>query len=354
MLEAQGHLQVLRRRAGTDRRGPHGPRRHGARAARRERSGQVNAREDHRRGAARATAATLRLDGEEVSFATTADAAAQRRRRRLAGAQPVRGPRPAVATCSRSASRCAGRSWTARRWSARPAGARRPRPRRLPLRQQVGELSLAQRQLVEVAKALVTEPRVLMLDEPTSALEAASTEMLMGVVRVLRERDVAVVFVSHILQEVMALSDEVTVLRDGSRRDRGRAARAALDADDRRGDARREGGQGARSGGPRTRGDGAGRARARRRRRRRPPTRAPPSAAAALKDVSVKGGSRAWTSRRGPARSSASPASPAPGTRRCSSWSPVSAASAAASDRCPAVASSRARCAARSPPASRW
>jgi ABC-type sugar transport system ATPase subunit len=85
----------------------------------------------------------------------------------------------------------------------------------LPLRTKVAELTLAQRQLVEVAKALVTNPRVLVLDEPTSALEAASTARLMEIVRVMRTRQVAVVYVSHILQEVMALSDEITVLRDG-------------------------------------------------------------------------------------------------------------------------------------------
>jgi ABC-type sugar transport system ATPase subunit len=82
-------------------------------------------------------------------------------------------------------------------------------------RQLLGTLSLAERQLVEVAKALVTNPRVLILDEPTSALESASTETLLGVLRVLRERQAAVVFVSHILDEVLAVCDAITVLRDG-------------------------------------------------------------------------------------------------------------------------------------------
>jgi ABC-type sugar transport system ATPase subunit len=83
------------------------------------------------------------------------------------------------------------------------------------LRQPVAELSLAQRQLVEIGKALLTEPRILILDEPTSALGAASTETLLDILRVLRDREVGVVFVSHILEDVMALCDEVTVLRDG-------------------------------------------------------------------------------------------------------------------------------------------
>ena len=85
----------------------------------------------------------------------------------------------------------------------------------VPLRRLVAELSLAQRQLIEIAKALLTEPRVLILDEPTSALGAQSTELLFDVLRVLRDREVGVVFVSHILEDVMALCDEVTVLRDG-------------------------------------------------------------------------------------------------------------------------------------------
>jgi ABC-type sugar transport system ATPase subunit len=83
------------------------------------------------------------------------------------------------------------------------------------LRTPVAELSLAQRQLVEIGKALLTDPRILILDEPTSALGAASTETLLEILRVLRDREVGVVFVSHILEDVMALCDEVTVLRDG-------------------------------------------------------------------------------------------------------------------------------------------
>jgi len=80
----------------------------------------------------------------------------------------------------------------------------------------VGALTLAQRQLVEIAKALLTNPRVLVLDEPTSALDDAGSARLLRVLRVLRDRRVGVVFVSHILEEVMAVSDEVTVLRDGA------------------------------------------------------------------------------------------------------------------------------------------
>jgi ABC-type sugar transport system ATPase subunit len=79
----------------------------------------------------------------------------------------------------------------------------------------VGDLSLAQQQLVEVGKALLTRPRVLILDEPTSALDDSGVRRLLGIIEVLRQRQVAVVFVSHILEETMQVSDLVTVLRDG-------------------------------------------------------------------------------------------------------------------------------------------
>jgi len=79
----------------------------------------------------------------------------------------------------------------------------------------VSELNLAQRQLIEVGKALLTRPRILILDEPTSALDDSGVQRLLGIIDVLRQRQVAVVFVSHILEETMQLSDIVTVLRDG-------------------------------------------------------------------------------------------------------------------------------------------
>jgi ABC-type sugar transport system ATPase subunit len=85
-----------------------------------------------------------------------------------------------------------------------------------PLETRVADLTLAERQLVEIAKALVSNPKLLLLDEPTSALEADASARLIRLVRILRDRNVGVVFVSHILEQVMAMCDEVTILRDGA------------------------------------------------------------------------------------------------------------------------------------------
>lgn len=85
----------------------------------------------------------------------------------------------------------------------------------LDLDQPVGELSVAQMQLVEIAKALATESRILLLDEPTSTLTPGEAERLYRVVARLKEQGCCIVLVSHKLEEVFAVADTVTVLRDG-------------------------------------------------------------------------------------------------------------------------------------------
>jgi ribose transport system ATP-binding protein len=79
----------------------------------------------------------------------------------------------------------------------------------------VSSLSVAQMQLVEIGKALALQTRVLLLDEPTASLTPNETEVLFGILRRLRDDGVAIVFVSHKLEEVFDLCDTVTVLRDG-------------------------------------------------------------------------------------------------------------------------------------------
>src|SRR5260370_42089486 len=79
----------------------------------------------------------------------------------------------------------------------------------------VAELSVAQMQLVEIAKALSLQARILLLDEPTAAITPHEVGYLFSILGDLRRRDVALVFVSHKLEEVFELCDRVTVLRDG-------------------------------------------------------------------------------------------------------------------------------------------
>ncbi|MFD1539199.1 sugar ABC transporter ATP-binding protein [Nonomuraea guangzhouensis] len=79
----------------------------------------------------------------------------------------------------------------------------------------VGRLGIARRQMVEIAKALALQARVLIMDEPTAVLTTGEVEKLFSIVRRLREEGVAIVFITHHLEEIAAIGDRVTVLRDG-------------------------------------------------------------------------------------------------------------------------------------------
>jgi ribose transport system ATP-binding protein len=81
--------------------------------------------------------------------------------------------------------------------------------------QQVAELSLADRQIVEICKALSHDPRVLMLDEGTSALAHQEVRKLFSLLATLKARGLAVIFISHRMPEIREVADRVTVLRDG-------------------------------------------------------------------------------------------------------------------------------------------
>ncbi|MGY3109297.1 ABC-type sugar transport system ATPase subunit [Bradyrhizobium sp. LM6.9] len=80
----------------------------------------------------------------------------------------------------------------------------------------VANLSMGQRQLVEIARALHARSRILIMDEPTTALSAGESERLFALIRQLRAEGLAIIYISHRMDEVYALGDRVTVLRDGT------------------------------------------------------------------------------------------------------------------------------------------
>ena len=85
----------------------------------------------------------------------------------------------------------------------------------LPVDTITGTLPIGKQQLVEIAKALSSDARVLIMDEPTSSLSQKETETLFEVVKGLREEGISVIYISHRLGEVKELADRVTVFRDG-------------------------------------------------------------------------------------------------------------------------------------------
>ena len=111
-----------------------------------------------------------------------------------------------------------GRAWRRLRWPARRRQARALLdevgaaidPERL-----AGTLSMPEQQMVEIAKAVGAEASIVIMDEPTASLMDEEVDRLFGVIRILRKRGAGVIYISHRLEEVFAVSDRVTVLRDG-------------------------------------------------------------------------------------------------------------------------------------------
>jgi ribose transport system ATP-binding protein len=81
--------------------------------------------------------------------------------------------------------------------------------------EKVGNLSIAQRQLVEIAKGLSHDAKVVILDEPTSSLSDSEAEILFEIIGRLKQRNAAIIYISHRMEEIMRLSDDITVIRDG-------------------------------------------------------------------------------------------------------------------------------------------
>lgn len=99
----------------------------------------------------------------------------------------------------------------------------------LDLSRPAGSFSIAEQQIIEIARALLTKPKVLIMDEPTSSLTAADTEKLFGTILRLRDQGVSVIYISHFLEECRRICGRFTVLKDGETVDSGEMATATLD-----------------------------------------------------------------------------------------------------------------------------
>jgi ribose transport system ATP-binding protein len=98
----------------------------------------------------------------------------------------------------------------------------------IPLDAPVNTRSIAEQQIVEIARALVGQPKVVIMDEPTSSLTQADTENLFAIIGRLRQRGVSIIYISHFLEECQRIADRYTVLRDGESVATGEMAAAKL------------------------------------------------------------------------------------------------------------------------------
>ena len=99
----------------------------------------------------------------------------------------------------------------------------------IPLTVPVSNRTIAEQQIVEIARALLSQPKVLIMDEPTSSLTEMDTQNLFSVIRRLREKGVSIVYISHFLEECQQVCDRFTVLRDGETVGTGEMATASID-----------------------------------------------------------------------------------------------------------------------------
>src|SRR4051812_43233963 len=99
----------------------------------------------------------------------------------------------------------------------------------LDLDRRAGRFTIAEQQVIEIARALLTKPKVLIMDEPTSSLTAADTEKLFATILRLRAQGVSVIYISHFLEECRRICDRYTVLKDGETVGSGEMKAATLD-----------------------------------------------------------------------------------------------------------------------------
>jgi ribose transport system ATP-binding protein len=168
-------------------------------------------------GVMRRDSGAIRLDGQEVEITSPSDAA-RRRIEFIHQELSVLDNLDVAANIflHREPTRGGWLKWIDRRRLYREADALL---RKLGLdissRTQVGKLSLAQQQLVEIARAISAGARILIMDEPTSSLTLTETRRLLDIVRDLKAQEVSVIYISHRLHEIEEIADRVVVLRDG-------------------------------------------------------------------------------------------------------------------------------------------
>jgi ribose transport system ATP-binding protein len=165
-------------------------------------------------GAVRPDAGSLRIDGRDVAFRTPQEA-------RAAGIAVIHQEFTLVPGLTAAENIFLGHEPLQAGLLARGEERRRARGlvaslgATIDLDAPCGRLSTAQQQLVEIAKALASEPRIIVLDEPTATLTTPEVERLFGIIRGLTRRGIAAVYISHRLEEIFALASRVVVLRDG-------------------------------------------------------------------------------------------------------------------------------------------
>ena len=170
-------------------------------------------------GAVQPSAGTIHLDGAQLAFASPADAMA-------AGIATVHQELSVIPSLSIGENIYLGRLPTKRRfgvevvdWEKLHAGATallHDMGLDLDPRQPASELSVGQQQVIEIVKAMSFNPKILLLDEPTSALASREVEQLFALVRRLRARGVTMVYITHRMSELFEIADECVVLRDGA------------------------------------------------------------------------------------------------------------------------------------------
>ena len=215
ILSLRGISQELRRGLGADRHRPRRPRRRGRGAGRRQRRRQVDAGQDPRRRAP----ADLRRRSTSRASRSTHDRA---RATRSTSASPrssrtSRSARTSTSSPTSSSARSSSpwqldevamevRAWTLlNELAARIPSVREP----------IASLSGGQRQTVAIARSLLLDPKIIMLDEPTAALGVAQTAEVLNLIERLRDRGLGVIMISHNMEDVRAVADRIVVLRLG-------------------------------------------------------------------------------------------------------------------------------------------